>query len=135
VKLSDETLKRVWERAGLDSSPDKKLTLYAAVSFDHELVSKGVHDWIVRRWNYFNVAFHSSMALLLSIAPAKCISKRLAFPLVPAWWASIFALSGFLLVMAYLAWRDTMKMIEFQSRRAEKKENRKKARQLSTSLK
>src|SRR5712692_1050520 len=57
--LSDSTLERIWDQLQTTQRKDKKLTLYAATSFDHELLATGIHTWLMRRWNSFNVATHS----------------------------------------------------------------------------
>jgi len=114
--LSDSTLERIWGQLQTTQRKDKKLTLYAATSFDHELLATGIHTWLMRRWNSFNVATHSLVALLLAHAVAPVFS----IPQVCAWWTSTLVLAGLLFLTALNAWRETMKMIEFQSYRLQK---------------
>jgi hypothetical protein len=61
--LSDSTLERVWNQLAGKQTKNKKLTLYAAATFDHELLAAGIHTWLLRRWDSFNVATHSIVAL------------------------------------------------------------------------
>jgi len=60
--LSDSTLERIWGQLQSTQARDKKLSLYAATTFDHELLATGIHTWLLRRWNSFNVAAHSIVA-------------------------------------------------------------------------
>ena len=46
-------------------------------------------------------------------------------PLVFAWWVSTLALVALLLLTALNAWRDTMRMVEFQSYRQQKSDPKK----------
>jgi len=119
--LSDSTLDRIWGQLQSTQAKDKKLTLYAATTFDHELLAPGIHTWLLRRWNSFNVATHSIVALVLAHAVAPIFS----IPQVCAWWVSTLALVGLLLVTALNAWRETMKMLEFQSYRQQKSDAKK----------
>lgn len=109
--LSKSTLERIWGQLQSTLAIDKKLTHYAATTFDHELLAPGM-----RRWNSFNVATHSIVALGLAhlVAPIFSINQ------LCAWWISTLALVALLLVTALNAWRETMKMIEFQSYRQQK---------------
>jgi len=116
ARLSDSTLDHIWAQLQSKQAKDKKLTLYAAATFDHELLPAGIHTWIMRRWNSFNVATHSIVALMLAHAVAPIFS----IPQVRAWWGSTLLLVGLLLVTALNAWRETMAMIEFQSHRRQR---------------
>jgi hypothetical protein len=114
--LSDSTLERIWDQLASTQAKDKKLTLYAAATFDHELLAPGIHKWLIRRWNSFNVATHSIVALVLAHAFAPIFS----IPQVCAWWVSTLALVALLLFTALNARHETMGMIEFQSYRLQK---------------
>jgi hypothetical protein len=114
--LGDSTLERIWSQLQSTQARDKKLTLYAAATFDHELLAPGIHTWLLRRWNLFNVASHSVVALVLAHAVAPIFS----IPQVCAWWISTLVLLGLLVVTALNAWRETMAMIDFQSYRPQK---------------
>lgn len=114
--LDGPTLDRIWPQ--LQSTADKKeeLTLYVTATFDHELLAQGIHTWLLRRWNSFNVAAHSIVALVLALALAPIFS----IPWACAWLLSTITLVGLLFLAALFAWRDTMAMIEFQSYRQQK---------------
>src|SRR5207245_5284322 len=64
--LTDAAYAKVWARIQAPSPKDGNQILYAAATFDHELLAPGIHTWLMRRWNAFNVAAHSSVALLLT---------------------------------------------------------------------
>jgi len=114
--LSGTTLDRIWSQLQSAQARDEKLTLYAAATFDHELLTSGIHTWLLRRWNSFNVAAHSIVALVLAHAVAPIFS----IPQVCAWWVSTLVLVGLLVFTALNAWRETMAMIKFQSYRQQK---------------
>ncbi len=114
--LKDSTLERIWDHVNSTQAKNKTLTLYAATTFDHELLAAGIHTWLMRRWNSFNVATHSIVALLLAHALAPVFS----IPQVCKWWVSTATLVAVLFVNALCAWRETMQMIEFQSYRQQK---------------
>jgi hypothetical protein len=114
--LSDSTLGRIWDQLQSTRQRDKQLALYAAATFDHELLAAGIHTWLLRRWNSFNLATHSIVALFLAHGVALIFS----IPQVCWWWVSTLAVFVPLLITACHAWRETMKMIEFQSYRQHK---------------
>lgn len=115
ISFSAETLSRV--RRLLDvpvgSRSGWSEELYTGVTFDHELLSKGVHGWVVRRWSAFNVSVHSCVALALShvIAPLFSIQQSWLWSLCSLTVGSLLAWNG------VVAWLHTMRMLEFQSRR------------------
>ncbi len=119
--LSDSALERIWGQLKSTQVLDKKLTLFAAATFDHELLATGIHTWLLRRWNSFNVAFHSVVALAL----AHAVALIFHIPQVCAWWVSTLALVALLFLTALNAWRDTMRMVEFQSCRQQKSDPKK----------
>lgn len=114
--LSEETRARIWGQLRSTQTNDKKLTLYVAATFDHELLAAGIHKWLLRRWNTFNVASHSVVALLL----AHVVAFIFKMPQVCVWWISSLVLIGLLGVTARNAWCETMAMIDFQSYRPQK---------------
>jgi hypothetical protein len=116
ASFSDSTLERIWGQLGSTQARRDNLTLYAAATFDHELVAPGIHTWLLRRWNSFNVATNSIVALILAHAVAPIFSIKQ----VCAWWGSTLILIALLFFTALKAWRQTMKMIEFQSYRHQK---------------
>ena len=40
--LKDSTLERIWRQLGSTQAKDQKVTLYAAATFDHELLAAGM---------------------------------------------------------------------------------------------
>jgi hypothetical protein len=114
--LSDASLERIWGQLQSAQARDKNVTLFAAATFDHELLAAGIHTWLLRRWNSFNVASHSFVALWL----AHVAALMFHMPQVFWWWVSTVILNALLLVTALNAWRETMKMVEFQSYRQQK---------------
>jgi hypothetical protein len=116
ASLTDSAFDRIWKHIATAQAKDKKLVLYAAATFDHELLPSGIHTWLLRRWNSFNVATHSSVALLVAHAVAPILSIRQSC----WWWVSTLALVALLVVAALTAWRETMAMLDFQSHRQQK---------------
>jgi hypothetical protein len=125
ASLSDDCLQVILRVTGA-SKENRDSLLYAAVTFDHELLPEGVHKWLLRRWNSFNVAFSSAFALLMSllIVPLRILYTWSLNPIRgwsrgESWWA---ATNIFLIILVFnaarMSWRETMGMIEFQSRRA-----------------
>lgn len=115
--LSDACLDRIWgQLRSTQAKRHKSVTLFVAATFDHELLATGIHTWLLRRWNSFNVAAHSIVALWL----AHFAARMFHMPQVCRWWTSTVILSALLFVTALEAWRETMKMIEFQSYRQQK---------------
>lgn len=78
--LSTASLEKIWSSCGRTDSPDPKLTLYATATFDHEILHDGIHNWIRRRWNHFNVAAHSAIALILSHVIAFLLARVIENP-------------------------------------------------------
>src|SRR5713226_7517068 len=106
--LEDSALEHIWSQLKSTQAKDKKLTLYAAATFDHELLAEGIHTWLLRRWNSFNVATHSIVALFL----AHAVARIFKISQVPGWWVSTLVVVGVLFFAAFNAWRETMSMIE-----------------------
>ena len=117
--LPKEFFPRVWSKL----APSRELPnaaakyfFYAAVTFDHENLFKdagGLHEWLIRRWNAFNVNMNSAVALLFASA--------LAFPLGITdsilWFVGVTVVFVVLLINATFAWYETMRMLEFHSHR------------------
>jgi hypothetical protein len=109
--LSPQAFARIWKQIGSPQVKDEALTLYAVATYDHAFLKPDIHTWLFRRWNAFNVAAHSAVALFL----AHAISPFFEIPQTTKWWASTVSLVALLLVNAAIAWRDTMRMLEFQT--------------------
>ena len=111
--LKDSTLDRIWPQLGTRQTKDASLNLYAAATFDHELLAPGIHTWLLRRWNHFNVATHSIVALGL----AHTVAPVFSIPQTWAWLATTAVSIGLFTWTGFNAWRQTMEMLEFQSYR------------------
>jgi hypothetical protein len=127
---------RLTRSGGYPADQRRPNLLYAVATFDHELLPEKTHKWIERRWISFNVAFGSAIAIIISFAIVLVRSIR-TWPFNPScgateqqwleaaawscakwWWLGINV--GLLILLfwaARKAWRETMGMIEFQSRR------------------
>lgn len=113
AKLPRGFLDRIWPLLKSSLSPHKKWTLYAAATFDHELLSPGIHEWLLRRWTSFNISVHSIVAIALS----HLIGRLLQIRQTPEWKLTSAAVLVVLALNAVVAWRHTMKMLDFQSYR------------------
>jgi hypothetical protein len=111
--LTDAAYGQVWTQVHAPLPKDKTKTLYAVATFDHELLTPGVHTWLMRRWNAFNTAAHSAVALFLAHVMASYFHIPQTWRWV-GWTALLFVL---LVLIAVIAWRETMAMIEFQASR------------------
>jgi len=111
--LTEDAYGKVWTRIHAPSPKDGRKILYAAATFDHELLAPGIHTWLMRRWNAFNLAAHSSVALLL----AHVMAPYFHVPQTWRWWRWTALLVVLLICAAAIAWRETMSMIEFQATR------------------
>jgi uncharacterized membrane protein len=109
--LPEGALKRIWPKLKSSREVRKSDTLYAVATFDHEIIPPPIHEWIVRRWNSFNVSVHSCVALLL----AHAVAPFLAVAQTGAWWGTTAFFIMLFGLNAVSAWKDTMRMIEFQS--------------------
>jgi hypothetical protein len=135
--VSDECFKTILrETAALGDN--RSSLLYASATFDHELLPKGIHKWIFRRWSAFNVAFNSALAIIASFLVV--VGRAFyAWPFSPYcglsetdwrqaagwtlggtkfWWlVTNLSLLCVFCCAARVCWHETMEMIEFQARR------------------
>ena len=129
VWLSNEALKRIEERVDSGLTLDKKWELYGAATFDHELLDKGVNEWIARRWTIFNLSAHSCAAIIIAhlIAPSLKISSN------EDWILSSIFIIVILIISAIIAYKNTMEMLHFQSyRKFQKKQKPKDGEETSS---
>jgi len=127
--LSEGTLGRIWDRINFIAvhrgNVTKTLTLYAAVTFDHSMLPEGIHTWLLRRWNLFNVCCHSIVAIGLAhlVAPWFHPRKGTEWQIenTLCWTLSTAIIIFVLAFNAVCAYRETMAMATFQSRIDQKK--------------
>lgn len=86
--------------------------LFLSATFDHGTLDAGIHKWILRRWNAFNLNASVPVALALALF----LGGKLHLYIPCEWMLQSLAISSMFTLMAYWAWRDTMRMIEFQVR-------------------
>lgn len=116
ISLSEDAWKHV-SRA-LKLYGDLKLTranqVYAAMTFDHEILHERIHDAAVRSWSAFNISVNSCTALILALLVG---SLALSIRLTCGWVGT----TAFLLVLfglcAVVTWNQQMSLLEFQSYR------------------
>lgn len=125
IPNSPKALEAIWSVAGLESKPlNNAEQQMATVWLDFSQCKQGVHEWIVRRWNAFNLSANIASGLLICLAWRVFHSSRQT----PACWC-IFGLIGFVICFAnaLIAHRDTMAMLEFAAKRARLEQQRKEA--------
>jgi hypothetical protein len=113
VWLNKEALKRIEKLVGSGIKLDKKWELYGVATFDHGLLDKRLNEWIGRRWTIFNLSAHSCIAIIIAhiLAPFLQISYSEDWGLSSIFFIIIFIIS------AIIAYKHTMQMLDFQSRR------------------
>jgi hypothetical protein len=113
IVVSKDSLNRIWPQLKTTLAVDNSKILFGGVTFDHELISDGIHSWLTRRWSAFNISVNSSVALLLSHLVAFFIPINQSYT-----WGFTSVLIGICFILnAIAAWKETMGMIEFQSYR------------------
>jgi len=117
--ISLRAFKQIWPQLETKLKFDLQKRFYASVTFDHDILPKGINKWIMRRWNAFNININCFTALLLShiVRPLFSIETTCYCVLTTV------LIMALLLFNAIMAWCQTMKMIEFQAtRKLNKKE-------------
>jgi hypothetical protein len=114
VGVSEESLKAIWSAVKAKDHFNKEQRLYATATFDHELFSRGVHEWIMRRWNTFNTSTNCIVALGLSHPFGSVCGISQGW----RWTLSSVVLITLFLWNAVTCWRQTMAMVEFQAKRS-----------------
>ncbi|MCH7536111.1 MAG: hypothetical protein IH948_10305, partial [Bacteroidetes bacterium] len=109
VRVSAATITAINTRLGVAAS--NALSLYPVATFDHAIIPEGVHRWLVRRWNSFNIAANSVVALLGSMIIVAV--SDISFTI---WWTVSIGVAMFVMfLVGRLSYFQTMHMIEFQS--------------------
>ncbi len=116
VALSDDAFRQVWEqRLHAFGEPDRWKELVAGAAFDHGILRKtheGVHLWLIRRWNAFNIAATSLFGLLFSFPVGYFVIR---IPVEPIWYVPVGIFSLILAFMMFWSWHDTMNMANFMA--------------------
>lgn len=111
--LPPATWEALWPLLRTSHLQAKGWHLYASATFDHEMLSPGVHQWIQRRWTSFNLSAHSLAAIVLShlVVVSSTVHET--------WqWAGLsLVLGGVFAFSASIAYRQTMEMLAFQASR------------------
>ncbi len=113
VIVSEKCLQDIWKRTNADGRYAPDLSYYAAETFRYEVLSKPIQEWIGWRWNAFSIAVNSCVAILIG----HIVGVFLHIRQESAWWLTTIILLVFLVTDAVIAWREAMKMIEFQTKR------------------
>lgn len=117
AELDKDSRPQVWRRLRAPGNPnpnDASQDLYAVAAFDYDVLKKhheGVHEWLFRRWNGFNIAVNSISALLLSLL----VGYFIGIPLSLSWGLSVAFFGIVLVFVAIYAWKDTMRMVRFMA--------------------
>jgi hypothetical protein len=119
--VPDDALAKLWKRLKQPEEADwvggrkverRKKELYASAMFDHVVLRKGykgIHRWLFRRWNAFNIATTSIWALWLSLP----FGAFAGIPYSHGWFVPVLTFALVLVPAAVWAWDDTMNMAEF----------------------
>ena len=75
--LRRDCIDRIWKKLKTTQQFDEQLALFATATFDHELLPKGIHEWLLRRWSAFNICTRSFVALALACI---CVPLGLTSP-------------------------------------------------------
>lgn len=95
--------------------PDRWKELVAGAAFDHGILRKtheGVHLWLIRRWNAFNIAATSLFGLLFSFPVGYFVIR---IPVEPIWYVPVGIFSVIFAFMMFWSWHDTMNMANFMA--------------------
>lgn len=113
LSISPNALKKIWPKLETSLKFDFQKTFYAGVTFDHDILPVGIHQWLMRRWNAFNIHINCCTSLLLShaVGPFLSISQTLY------WWIATIIIFLLFFFNAMVARRQTMQMLEFQALR------------------
>jgi hypothetical protein len=114
VALSDDSFLQIWKRLDAPGAPNRSQELFAGAVFDFDVLRKdheGVHRWLFRRWNGFNIAANSLCALIFSLV----VGPWIGVPWGRTWCLSVFVFGAILVFVMVWAWGDTMHMMRFMA--------------------
>jgi hypothetical protein len=123
LRSDPSDLDSIWSRTGHPVATDpqakdhqqKLQELSAVVVFDFGIIRgkyEGIHQWLVRRWNAFNIGATSVAGLLLSFAVGRymfCISFSWK------WYAPVGIFIAACVYVACCAWWDGRRMVRFMA--------------------
>jgi len=111
--VNDEAYNRIWGKIfPTNNKSEIKQELYTVATYDHSMIDKDIHIWLRRRWNAFNVSANSALSLLIAFIVGCCFLN------FSCWWGGIVIFFLIILLLnARKAWKETMEMLEFQSRK------------------
>jgi hypothetical protein len=114
--LDDTAWDRIWHLLKIQEPRGKSKMdkLNAAQTFDHELLPAQTHAGAARLWSAFNIAAHSSTALILSLPTGHYF---LAISWSAPWVVSTLLFTFLLWGIAIATWRRHMKFLDLQTRR------------------
>lgn len=114
VALSKDTVPKLLRQFKISEQVTEDDHLYLGVTLDHDVLRKkreGVHNWIKRRWNAFNINCTSVTGLLLSLI----VGALLGIYPSANWYIPVIVAALMFCVTARWAWKDTMGMLAFQA--------------------
>lgn len=115
--LPADCITRIKTHIGMHSTPptigESAAALFAAATFDHESVDKGVSAWSRRRWTAFNLSANTCVALLCALVFVRLESLNPGH----IWYAVVVVAVTCLIQHAIISWRQTMGMLAFQAHR------------------
>lgn len=85
--------------------------LNAALTLDNAVLPKGIYQWIIRRWNIFNLACNSIFAIIISLG----FLFQFDVSVSRSWLIIIGVMLIILFITAFFAWKETKNMYEFQA--------------------
>jgi hypothetical protein len=106
----------LWNEIGMPGQPNLREMLYAVATFDHEIIPKSIHEWLLRRWNTFNTSISSITALILAhvVAVFKIGNQIFACKIILYSLLPTFILIMCLLNLAIQSRTQTREMLDFQ---------------------
>lgn len=120
ANISDDAIKRIWPLLDtnliLDEAKKKEWEFHTAATYDHELLDKGIHEWIMRTWSYFTIAANSCGAIVLSHIAGIIMGISLDYRWVLTSTIVLFILG----ISGWHSRKRIKEMIEFQSYRNSK---------------
>jgi hypothetical protein len=112
LPISKKAMGEIWRLLCASQACKPELDLCAAAAFDHAHLKPAIHEWLMRRWNVFNISCQCVAAMLLSIPMAHALHIEICKWDARNWWASIAVFIVIFICNAVWTWRDTRKMFD-----------------------